>query len=125
MSEFRSALEALRAETLGDVPDERIEEDFAELQRVSELLEVERLRRLAEIERRRLFERDGHLSVEAWLASRFKVGWGTAKEQVRTARALKEMPETRKAVEESEDSMSAASLLVASRVCDPSTFQRS
>ena len=76
MSELRSAVEALRAETLPDLPDGRIEQDFAELQQTVELLEVERLRRLAEIERRRLFERDGHLSAASWLASAFRVAWG-------------------------------------------------
>jgi len=92
MSEFRSAIEALQAEGLAELPDARIEEDFAELLRVGELLEVERLRRLAEIERRRLFERDGHLSTASWLASSHKVGWGAARDHVRMARALEEMP---------------------------------
>ena len=55
MSELRSAVDAFRAESLPDLPDARIEEDFAELQRSVELLELERLRRLAEIGRRRLF----------------------------------------------------------------------
>ena len=76
MSELRSAVGMLRAESLPDLPDARIEEDFAELQQVLEQLEVERLRRLAEIERRRLFERDGHLSAASWLASTHKVAWG-------------------------------------------------
>ena len=63
MSELRSVVDSLRAEALPELPDARIEEDFAELQRVVELLEAERLRRLAEIERRGLFQRDGHLSA--------------------------------------------------------------
>ena len=63
MSELRSAVESLRAEVLPELPDARVEEDFAELQRVAELLEVERLRRLAQLDRRRVFERDGQLSV--------------------------------------------------------------
>ncbi|HEY2803283.1 MAG TPA: hypothetical protein VGJ67_05130, partial [Actinomycetota bacterium] len=62
MSELRSTIESLRAEEIGELPDARIEEDFAELQRASEMIELERLRRLAEIDRRRLYERDGHLS---------------------------------------------------------------
>ena len=70
MSELRSAVEMLRSESLADLPDARIEEDFAELHRSVEQLEVERLRRLAEIERRRLFERDGHLSAASWLVRR-------------------------------------------------------
>src|SRR6266542_3744527 len=125
MSELRSAIEGLRAEVLADLPDARLEEDFAELQRSCELLEVERLRRLAEIERRATFKRDGHLSAASWLASEFKVGWGAAREQVRTARALEEMPETRKAVEEGEVSMSGAKVLVAARDADPEEFRES
>lgn len=124
MSEFRSALDQLRSETLAELPDARIEEDFAELQRVAELLEVERLRRLAEIERRRAFERDGHLSAASWLASTYKVTWGSARDQVRTARALEEMPETLRALDEGELSMSAVRILVAARDADPSAFQR-
>src|SRR3954453_18855767 len=62
LSELRSTIEQPGAERLPELPDARIEEDFAELQRACELLEVERLRRLAEIDRRRLYERDGYLS---------------------------------------------------------------
>src|SRR5438093_1391609 len=98
MSDFRSSIEALQAEGLAELPDARIEEDFAELHRAVEQLEVERLRRLAEIERRRLFERDGHLSAAAWLAHTFKVAWGTAREHLRIARGLEEMPLTRVAL---------------------------
>jgi hypothetical protein len=76
MSELRSVVEQLRAESLPELPDARIEEDFADLHQAIELLEVERLRRLAEIDRRRIFERDGHLSAASWLATRFKVAWG-------------------------------------------------
>jgi hypothetical protein len=124
MSELRSAVEMVRSEALPELPDARIEEDFAELQRVIELLEVEQLRRLAEIDRRRLFERDGHLSAASWLAGAFKVAWGTAREQVRMARGLEEMAETRRALEEGELSMSAARILVAAREADPGEFSR-
>lgn len=54
VSEPRSIVDVLRSEALADLPDARIEEDFAELHRAVEQLEVERLRRLAEIERRGL-----------------------------------------------------------------------
>ena len=111
MSELRSAVEALRAEALADLPDARIEDDFAELQRVGELLEMERLRRLAEIDRRRLFERDGHLSAASWLAARFGVGWGEARQHARVARALDDMPATRRALEAGDVSMSAVRVL--------------
>jgi hypothetical protein len=125
MSELRSAIDGLRAEVLAELPDARIEEDFAEIQRAVELLEVERLRRLAEIERRRVFERDGHLSAASWLASTHKVGWGAARDHVRTARALEDMPETRQALEDGDLSMSAARVLVAARDADPDEFRDS
>ncbi|MDP9302194.1 MAG: DUF222 domain-containing protein, partial [Actinomycetota bacterium] len=125
MSELRSVVEELRSESLPDLPDARIEEDFAELQRADELLEVERLRRLAEIDRRRLYERDGHLSCASWLAKTHKVSWGRARELVRTARALEDMPETRRALEDGELSMSAVRLFVSARDADPQMFARS
>jgi hypothetical protein len=125
VSGLRSAVEELRSETLPELPDAVVEEDFAELHRAVELLEAERLRRLAEIDRRRLFERDGHLSTASWLATRFKVAWGTAREQVRISRGLQEMPETRRALDEGELSMSAARVLVTARDTDPSAFERS
>ena len=125
MSELRSAVESLRSETLAELPAARIEEDFAELQRVVELLEVERLRRLAEIDRRRLFQRDGYLSAASWLASTHKVAWGAAREHVRIARALEEMPETRRALEAGDLSMSAVRVLVTAREADVAAFQGS
>ncbi len=124
MSELRSAIETFRGETLAGLPDARLEEDFAEIRSVVEQLEVEGLRRLAEIDRRRLFERDGHLSAAAWLASAFKTAWGAARDQVRTARALEEMPITRRALEAGDLSMSATRVLVAARDADPSAFAR-
>ena len=125
MSELRSAIDGLRTEVLAELPDARIEEDFAEIQRAVELLELERLRRLAEIERRRVFERDGHLSAASWLASTYRVGWGAARDHVRTARALEDMPETRQALDAGDLSMSAARVLVAARDADPNEFRAS
>jgi hypothetical protein len=122
MSELRSAIEALRSESLAELPDARVEEDFAELHRAAELLQAELLRRLADIDRRRLFERTGHLSAVAWLAAAFKVAWGTAREQVRMARALREMPHTRRALDAGELSLSAARVLVTTRDADPEAF---
>jgi hypothetical protein len=123
VSELRSALEPFRSESLPELPDDRIEEDFAELHRVAELIDLERLRRLAEIERRRLFERDGHLSAAAWLAGRFRVTWGAAREHVRVARGLQSMPATRRALDAGDISMSAARVLVTARDADPAAFR--
>jgi hypothetical protein len=124
VSELRSALEDLRAEVLAELPDARIEEDFSELQRVSELLELEKLRRLAEIARRGVHERDGYLSATSWLRSRFRLSGGAAREAVRTARALEQMPATREALHEGEVSLSAVRVLVHAHEVDPGAFAR-
>ncbi|MEO8291809.1 MAG: DUF222 domain-containing protein [Actinomycetota bacterium] len=123
--ELRSVVEALRAQLLPELPDARIEEEFAELQRSVELLEIERLRWLAEIDRRRLFERDGHLSAASWLAVRHRMAWGTARYQVRVGRALEEMPQTRAAMEAGEVSLAAVRLLATAHGVDPEAFARS
>jgi len=125
VSELRSVLEELRSETLAELPDALVEEDFSELHRAVELLEAERLRRLAEIDRRRLFERDGHLSAASWLATRVKVAWGTATEQVRMARGLDEMPVARDALARGDLSISGLRVLVAARQADHEAFGRS
>jgi hypothetical protein len=122
MSELRSVIEGLRGESLPELPDARIEEDFAELHRAIELLEAERLRRLAEIDRRRLYERDGHLSTASWLASCHQVAWGTARAQVRVARALDRMARTRRALEDGEVSMSAVQVLAEAQSAEPEAF---
>lgn len=122
MSELRSAVEMLRSESLAELPDARIEQDFAELHRAVEQLEVERLRRLAEIDRRRLFERDGHLSAASWLVSAFNAAWGIAREHVRLAKAIEEMPSARVAIEEGEVSLSSARVLASARDANPEAF---
>jgi hypothetical protein len=124
MSELRSAIEELQSEALADMPDARVEEDFDEVHRAAELLEVERLRRLADIDRRRAFERHGHLSTAAWLVAVYKMSWGKAREQVGMARALKDMPETRVALDSGEISTSALRVLVSAREADPEAFAR-
>ncbi len=125
MSELRSVAEALRSETLAELPDARLVQDFRELHQAGELIEVERLRRLAEIERRGLFSQDGHLSATSWLASEFKVSGGLASEQVRVARSLEQMPATRGALEIAAVSLSQVRVLASAREQDPKAFSRS
>ncbi len=122
MSELRSVIEGLRAESLPDLPDARVEEDFAELHRAIELLEAERLRRLAEIDRRQLYARDGYLSTASWLSSCHGVAWGAARAQVRVARALERMPFTRQALEGGDVSMSAVQVLAEAQGAEPEAF---
>ena len=118
-------VDALRAETLTELPDARLADDFADLQRSIEQLEVERLRRLTEIDRRRIFEHDGHLSAASWLAVRHRIGWGNARYQVRIGRSLDDMPRTQAALRSGEVSLSAARLLASAHGVDADAFARS
>jgi Domain of unknown function (DUF222) len=52
------------------------------------------------------------------------MAWGTAREQIRVARGLEQMPVTRRATAEGELSMSAVRILVATRDADPEAFGR-
>ena len=125
MSELRSVLGVWQSEVLADLPEARIEDDFAELQRVGELIELERLRRLAELERRRTFERDGFLSVSAWLMSTHRLAPGAAHEQVRIARAMASMPRARRALEDGQISLSDVRVLASAQEAEPEAFARS
>src|SRR5436190_3929218 len=115
MSQLRSAIDAFRVDELAGLPDARVEEDFAELQRACELIEVERLRRLAELDRRGVGECDGHLSTASWLTVTHRIARGLAQREVKTARALESMSETRRALDDGQISISAARLLVDAR----------
>ena len=120
--ELGSVVESLRAETLAELPDARVEQDFCELHEAVEALEMERLRRLAEIDRRRLFERDGHLSAVAWLAGRFRVGVGQARQSVQLARGLAEMARVRRAFDLGMVSLSAVRTLAEALESEPDVF---
>ena len=122
MSELLSAIEGYRTVSLAELPDAAIEDGFEELHRAAELIEVERLRWLEQADRRRPFERDGHLSAASWLASRFKVAWGAAREHVRMARSLADMPVAREALQRGELSLSAVRVLATAREADPAAF---
>jgi hypothetical protein len=124
VSELRSTIEALRGEVLPEQPDAQLEEDFLELHRAIEQLEAQRLRRLAEIDRRRLFARDGHLSVASWLVARLRLAWGAARGQARMARALEVMPATRSGLEAGELPLAACRVLADAHHLDPEAFAR-
>lgn len=124
MSTLRSGLEELQAEDLAGVGSEALEADLVELERASRVLQAERLRRIAEIDRRGDFRRDGYLSISAWLADRLRIGHQAATGEVRTARALEEMPSTREALGAGEVSAQAARLLVRAKEAHPEPFSR-
>ncbi|HEY3210409.1 MAG TPA: hypothetical protein VGL18_11575 [Actinomycetota bacterium] len=60
--------------------EDQAEAGFAQLQRISELVEAKRLRWLAELERRASYRQDGYLSAAAWLSDRFGLAAGQAGE---------------------------------------------
>src|SRR6266550_2636022 len=50
------------------------------------------LREIATLDEDRAWRRDGATSMTPWLAARYGLAWGTAREWVRVARALRELP---------------------------------
>ncbi len=102
--------------------EEELGEGLVELERASRVLEAERSRRLVEVERRGSWAVDGHLSVVSWLASRVRVGFGRASQQVKLSRALRAMPVTSRALGEAELSSEAVGLLVGARQAAPEAF---
>jgi Domain of unknown function (DUF222) len=53
---------------------------------------AEALRRVAECDQLKLWRRDGATSMTSWLAARYGLAWGTAREWVRVAHALQRLP---------------------------------
>jgi hypothetical protein len=122
MSAIRSVLDDLRSEDVRLASDEELGDDLCELERVSRVVESERARRLAEVDRRGTWSVDGHLSVVSWLAARLRVGFGRATQQVKLARALREMPMTSRAFGAGDVSSEAIGLLVQAREVAPEAF---
>ena len=58
-----------------------------------------RLERIAELDEARLWKRDGATCASGWLAARFGWSRGMAREHVRVARALRDLPRVREALE--------------------------
>src|SRR2546423_1288796 len=119
MSELASAIETLQAEDVRKVPDEQLEWDFGELQRLAVRLESEWISRLAEIHRRQSHRRNGYLTTSAWLVDRHRQGWTSAAKDIRTARSLERMPHTRAALATGTLTSSALQMLVAARHAHP------
>src|SRR5204862_6796342 len=81
-------------------------------------------RRRADLDRRGLHRRDGHVSSASWLVATFRSAWGIAREQVRLARALEQMPQTSAALAAGDVSISAVKVLADAREADPDAFAR-
>jgi Domain of unknown function (DUF222) len=122
VSTLRSALDELRSEDLELASEEELGEGLVELERASRVLEAEQSRRLVEVERRGTWSVDGHLSVVSWVASRLRVGFARASQQVKLSRALRAMPVTSRALGEAEVSSEAVGLLVRAHQAAPEAF---
>ena len=72
---------------------------------------------IADFDRRRGWELDGQRSCAHWLAFRIGIDLGAAREKVRTARALSDLPETNASMARGELSFSAVRALT--RIADP------
>ncbi|MGH2767024.1 MAG: DUF222 domain-containing protein [Actinomycetota bacterium] len=71
-------------------------EPVAALDRVTSAMaaaSAEALRMVAEVDRRGLWRRDGATSMSSWLAGRYGLAWGNAREWVRVASALEALPQ--------------------------------
>ncbi|TVP46310.1 MAG: DUF222 domain-containing protein, partial [Gemmatimonadales bacterium] len=75
-------------------PLRALEDRILEISAHVELAGHQQLQLLAEFDARRGWELGGHASCAHWLAARAKLDLGTAREKVRVARALEELPET-------------------------------
>jgi len=75
-------------------PLRELEDRILEISAHVELAGHQQLQLLAEFDARRGWELGGHASCAHWLAARAKLDLGTARERVRVARALEELPET-------------------------------
>jgi Domain of unknown function (DUF222) len=95
-----------------------------ERERSARWIAADRARCLAEIERRGMHAADGQLSAAAWVARRHGLSQGTAEAQVRTARALEEMPVVADALSRGEISTAATDALVRAREAAPGAFAR-
>jgi hypothetical protein len=122
MSNLQSALEEIQGTDPDRIDEAALADGYAELERAADVVLSERLKWLAAIERRGTYARDGHVSLTAWLAQRFRKTWSAASRLVRAARALEQMPSTREALESGEITSSAVDVLLPARQVDPQAF---
>lgn len=91
-------------------------------QRAAHDAAVERLSWIAVVDAERLWRRDGATSMSVWLAARWGVARSTARELVRVATALRELPAIRRAFEERR--LSWDQLRPVTRFADPRTDEQ-
>jgi hypothetical protein len=124
VSSLRSALDELKADDLGQTPTGQLADDLVELRRAAEILEAEWLRRVQVFDSRQGWTLDGSLSLTAWLRHRCRLPGAAASDRARIARALRSMPVTQTALEESEITLGHVRALVPAAEAHPEVFGR-
>jgi hypothetical protein len=124
VSTLRSVFEEYQSGDPALASDEELESDLDEFEWAADMIEYLRTRCVAEADRRGSYRKDGHLSMAAWLAGRYRMTFAAAASRVRTARALATMPATRAALACGEVSRFAARVLVEGREGRAEEFAR-
>jgi hypothetical protein len=124
MSGLRSALDEVASEDFEAMSEAELEEAFEELQWASRVVQAHLLRCLSSIDRRATYAAEGHGSTVSWLRARFGAGGGSASEQVRVARALRQMPATAEAFRSGDLGPDAVRILAGASEADPEVFGR-
>jgi hypothetical protein len=76
----------------GPATSQALLDDLDEAAAVMSAASARALRTVAMVDERKLWRRDGATSMTSWLAGRYRLGWGTAREWVRVALALRRLP---------------------------------
>jgi hypothetical protein len=89
-----SALAELAAQDPHDLADSELREQLIQIERAARMVEGIRAKTLAVFDARDVGAADNALSTAAWLRHRCQLSLGDAKDRVRTARALRDLPGT-------------------------------
>src|SRR5262245_16610157 len=124
MSGLRSVLDEIAGADFDAMSDAEVEEAFHELERASRILQSHLLRCLSSIDRRATYASHGFVSTTSWLHGRHGMAGGSAREQVRVARSLPEMPVTAEAFQAAEVPPDAVRVLASASEADRDAFRR-
>jgi hypothetical protein len=124
VSTLRSAIDELAAEDPLGIDVAQLGDGIVELHRARDALDAEIARRVGEFHARSGYEREGHLSMTAWLRARCRLAAGTARGLVHAAGALRAMPLTMRAFSAGELSLRRVRELVRGRDTNPDLFAR-
>jgi hypothetical protein len=122
MSSLQSVLDELIGEAVEVTRTGQLQDDVVGVFNAIERLRAEALRRVAELDRRQAHLVDGHVSCGSWLRNAAGLAASTAREHVRVARALVEMPMVQEAHSAGDVSFSHVRLLATAWAEHPAVF---